>query len=257
KSAAGPGHVEFIGAQKEQHVAVAKHAGDILAALAGNEADIQPADPSRGRVQHRKAVPFRRDGAHGQGKLRSLAQYGLAILTQERTLPYDNERLCCSLKALEELAVAFCQVLQRLRTSAKLLVFVAQVSNLADDADGQRPHTIALADASVENRRLEARIGANNQDRVSLFDAFDRCIEYIAAAPKRRVERRPVLPAVEIRRTERLHQKLEGVHFLDRSEIAGNGANPLRRALVDSLLDGCKGFVPGGGRQLAILADIR
>ena len=56
--------------------------------------------------------------------------------------------------------------------------------------DGRPPHQRALADAGVEDRRLPARIGADQQERVRLFDAGDRGVEQIGRRG-RRAGRRP------------------------------------------------------------------
>ena len=102
------------------------------------------------------------------------------------------------LQLLEEVHAAVRQFLQRLRTGAEMLVVVAQVADLADHADRQVADAPALADARIEHRSLEARIGADNQHRVRLLDAFDGRIEDIARASKRRIKRRAILPAIDI-----------------------------------------------------------
>ena len=51
---------------------------------------------------------------------------------------------------------------------AQVVVVVGQVGLLADDADSQRAGQPALADAGVQHRRFEARIGPDQQDGVGL-----------------------------------------------------------------------------------------
>src|SRR5882672_4667965 len=60
----------------------------------------------------------------------------------------------------------------------------------------------ALADARVEHRRLAARIGAHDQQRVRLLDAGDGGVEQIGRPAPFRVERLALLAAIEILRAE-------------------------------------------------------
>ena len=119
---------------------------------------------------------------------------------------------------------------QRLGAGAEILVRIGQVGPLADQPDREIAHAPALADAGVEHRRFPARIGADDEQRVGLLDAGDGGVEQIARPAPARIERRAVLPAIDVRDAEPRHQVLEREHLLDRGEIAGDGADALRRA---------------------------
>ena len=148
----------------------------ILAALARHEADIEAADAGGSRVEHGEAVPVVADGVDRLRELRRLAEDRRAVGAGDSPLPDDDQRMRRRLQRLEEAAGTVGQRLQRLRAGAELLVVVAQVADLADDADRQLALLPALADAGIEHRGLEARIGADDQHRVGLLDAFDgRC----------------------------------------------------------------------------------
>src|SRR5690606_39322619 len=51
------------------------------------------------------------------------------------------------------------------------------LGRLADDPDRQAGGAPHLADAGVEDGRLEARVGTDQQDRVGLFYSGDRGVE--------------------------------------------------------------------------------
>jgi hypothetical protein len=178
-------------------------------------------------VQHGKAVPFLGDRADIVGELGGERQHGRAVGARQRALADDDERALGVLQERMEADAAFGQPRQRLGPRAQRLVFVAQVGGLADDADRQVGLQPLLADAGVEHRRLEARVGTDDQDRVGILDAFDGRVEDVAGAPIGRVERGAVLSAVDIGGAERGHQAFQRIHLLDRGEVAGDGADPV------------------------------
>ena len=79
----------------------------------------------------------------------------------------------------------------------------------------------------LEHRSLVARIGPDDQQRIGVLDALDRRIEEIGCPAERRIECRAVLPTVDMRRAEIGHQAFQRIHFLNRGEIAGDGADPV------------------------------
>jgi hypothetical protein len=121
---------------------------------------------------------------------------------------------------------------------------------------GRLPHPPALADAGVEHRGFIARVGADDQHRIGLLDAFDGRVEDVAGAAERRIECGAVLAAIGILRAERSHQQLERVDFLDGGEIAGDSADLFGCRLRHRVLDRGEGLGPAGGNQLAVLAHI-
>jgi hypothetical protein len=85
---------------------------------------------------------------------------------------------------------------------------------------------ITLADAGVQYRRFEARIAADQQDRVGLVDAADAGIEDVAAA-RTGLELAAVLAAIDVGRAKRCHQILERDHRFGIALIAGDGGDLL------------------------------
>ena len=208
-------HVEFVRAEQEEHVGVGEHLRGGLAALARNEADVEPANARRCRMKDAKAVPVLTHGIYGLREPGGLAEHRCPVGAGQRPLPHDDQRMARRLQRLEEIALAIGQRLQRLRPGAELLIVVAKVADFADHADRQIALPPALADARIEHGRLEARIGADDQHGVSLFDALDGGVEEVARAAESRIECGAVLPAVDVFGTERPDQLLQRVHFLD------------------------------------------
>ena len=99
---------------------------------------------------------------------------------------------------------------QRLRACAKIVVRICEIGILADQPDRQLAAALvhALENAGIQHRRLVARVGADEQDRVSLVDAGDGRVEQIARAPVRWIECGTVLAAVNIGRAELVGQQL-------------------------------------------------
>src|SRR5262249_19122439 len=127
---------------------------------------------------------------------------------------------------------------------------------LADEADGKIAHAPALADAGVEHRRLPARVAADDQQRVGLVDPGDGGIEEIARPALLGVERRAILPAVEIADAEPGHQVLEREDPLARGETADNGADPLGVGPLELGRDDIEGIPPRRSMELAVRANI-
>ena len=60
---------------------------------------------------------------------------------------------------------------KRVWSGTEMLIVISQVRGFADDADFQIIPQPGLADAGIPDRRFLARIGADQQQRVSLFNA--------------------------------------------------------------------------------------
>ena len=94
------------------------------------------------------------------------------------------------------------EVGERLRTGAEIVVRIGEIGALADHPDGQRCGAPALADARVDERGLDPRIGADHQDGVGALDAGDGAVEEIGGAAEIGVKRRAVLAAIHARDAE-------------------------------------------------------
>ena len=103
---------------------------------------------------------------------------------------------------------------------------VGQIGLWADDAYRRAAPEPTLADPRVEDRRLVARVRADDENRVSLIDAGDGRVEKIGRAAKLGVQFRAVLTAVDIGRAELGEKRLEREHFFDRRQVADDRPDP-------------------------------
>jgi hypothetical protein len=101
----------------------------------------------------------------------------------KRALPDDEHRLFSLGRCV------FDEFLDAVRTGAKVGHRIGQISIFADHADRQIALRPALADPGVQNRCLNARVGADQQDGVCLFNALNGGVEEIARAAIRRMQR--------------------------------------------------------------------
>ncbi len=91
---------------------------------------------------------------------------------------------------------------ERFWSRAQVIVFVGEIGACADDADRRAALEPPLANTRVEDRRLVARVRADDENSVSLVDAGDRRVEEIGRAAKFRMQFRAVLTTVDIGRAE-------------------------------------------------------
>ncbi len=120
----------------------------------------------------------------------------------------------------------------------------------------QPPFSAALADAGVEDRGLEARVGADEHDGIGFLDAGNAGVEEIAGAAALLAQRRAILAAIDVLDAQRGCQLLPGEGFLGADEIAENNAHAFGLCRLHLLGNPAEGLGPGGGAQLAELADI-
>ncbi len=179
-----------------------------------------------------------------------------AVRPRQRAPADDHQRALGFRQHAAELVHARSDIRQRLRPGAEIVVGIGEIRAFADQADREVAHAPALADAGVEHGRLAARIGADDQQGIGLLDPGDRGVEEIARPAPLRIERRAVLPAVEIDDAEPRHQILEREDFLDRRQIADNGADAFGLRRADLGGDGVERLPPRRRIELAILADI-
>ncbi len=135
---------------------------------------------------------------------------------------------------------------------------IGEVGFVADQRDGELPLrlTHTLENARVQNRRLVARVGADEQDRVGLVDAGDRRVEQIAGAPMRGIERGAVLAAVDIGRAQLIGEQLQREHLLGGGEVAGDRAKALAVEPLELTGDCSECLVPACRLKRAVTSDI-
>ncbi len=208
-------------------------------------------------MQNREAVPALVDRADIVGQLRRERQDGEAVLAGERARPDDDERVLRAFELFDEAVTAGRDLGQRLGASAEIFVRIGEIHPLADQGDRRRRHAPALADAHVDERRLEARVRTHDQDRVRILDACDGRVEQIGPAAMGRRHQAAVLAGIDIRHAEALHQALEREQFLDGGEIARDGADALPVGDLHARGDDAESLLPGGGTQASVDAHER
>src|SRR5581483_10156771 len=142
-------------------------------------------------------------------------------------------------------------------TCAEIIVSVSQVGLRADQADREIAGTPALADTGIEHRGFLARNGADDQQRIGSLDAGNGGIEQIACTAPARIERRAVLPAIEIDDAEPAQQILERENLLDRGKVAHQRADALRIGRRKFRSNRLERFAPSRRAQPAAVADVR
>ncbi len=86
---------DFIGAEVEDEVERAglRHRSRIKSARARHEAEIEPADARRRRMQDRKSVPAVAEAAEVLRRLGGEREHRLSVLARERALTDEDEQL--------------------------------------------------------------------------------------------------------------------------------------------------------------------
>ena len=77
------------------------------------------------------------------------------------------------------------------------------------------------------------------------------------ARPTRRIELRPVLPAIDIGRAKLPCEQLQREHLLGRGEIAGDGSEALAVKFAQYLGNRTEGFVPGDSLKPSVAPEVR
>ena len=142
------------------------------AALPRHEAEIERADPRRRAVQHAEAVPAVLDRAEARSPpSRRASSNGRAVGARERAGADDHHRTLGLAQHFGE-ACAGRSCGQRFRCRRR---DNRKLSQVGLRRRSRRSETFAarqrLADARIEHRRLPARIGADQQQRVGRLDA--------------------------------------------------------------------------------------
>src|SRR5690606_3200070 len=158
------------------------------------------------------------------------------------------------LEALAELVRAVRDLGERARAGAELDHGVGEIDLGTDPPRDEAALAPALADARVDQGRLVARVGADQQAEIGLLDPGDGGVEQIAAAGVR-LELRAVLAAVEMRRAGAGHQVLQHDHGLAVDQVADDRGDALARHPGQAIADRGERVAPVGQAQLAVLLD--
>ena len=178
---------DFVGAQQKQCLqsGIAQNAGN---AAICRQPEIEPADPRRRRVQHVPAVPaFAPDvDLFGQRPRRRHHAGGL----QRRHA--DNDRRALGL--CQRIGNYLGQLADQRRIIAQPFDRIGQIKRRADAINFRLAPRCLFAQPHIEQRCLTARIGADEQHDVGVFNPGNARIEQIIAAIGAG-EQRAILPA--------------------------------------------------------------
>ena len=184
---AEPGRVDLVGAQQVDQLDFAalgagEDAFDVAPALARHEAEIERTDPRGRPVQHVEPVPtvFRHAEAFGDGAGGS--DDSRPVGACEGPLAQHDHRLFRRVQDGAESVPAFGDVGQDRGVVAETVVAIGQIDRLPDQADRETAHRVALAEPRIDKRRFPARIGADDEAGIGVFDPRDGGVEQVARA---------------------------------------------------------------------------
>ena len=147
-------------------------------------------------MQQIEPVPIRPQRADIRRELPACREQRRAIGGAQGGGAEDDHRLLGVLQLLGK-ARTHQKRLQRRAAIAQMLHRIGEIRRRPDRANHNPARQLTLADPGIEHRRLAARIGADQEDRIRLFDPGDRAVEAVKIAA-RGVDRGAILAAIEI-----------------------------------------------------------
>ncbi len=198
-------HVDLVGAEVVDHLCPIERR---VEAAVRRAPDVHRANPARRRMQHQQLRGRRLAEGHDG------TEHRLAVRAGQRPLPDDHHR-----RHVLDVVVAVLadQRLERLAPGPEVVIGIGEVHRLADHRNA-RPRGPHLADARVQHRRLDPRVGPDQHDPLRRVDIGNRRRPDIAATVPRR-QLRPVRPALD-RPAEPRHQFLQREGRFGRHQIA-------------------------------------
>ena len=163
----------------------------------------------------------------------------------------DDDRALCRLKGIADMLG---QLAKQAKISAKEFRLIGQVGFWPDGKDLRALFPDGLLDAGVDQRRLTARIGPDEQNDISILNIGNARVE-IHRSQAGGVIGKARLTAFEHGAAQQLHKLARSKHGFAIDLIARNGRDRfsgLRRCISNSL----QRVGPIQGNQLAILAHI-
>src|SRR6185369_3384797 len=259
-----PLHIDLVGPEQIDDVELSggsciEHAFHVEAAIVRNKADVEPAD-ARGRVmQDVEAIPAGLDRAHRHRGFCGKSENRRAILPGECRLSHHEYRPLGAFELLQEGMGSIGDFGERLGPSTEIIVGIGEIGLFADKPDGRARLALAdaLQDPRVEDGRLTARIGADDEEGVGTVDSFDGRVEDIGRAAECRVELSAILTAVDIGRAKPLGKQLQREHLLASGKIAGDCSEPFAVKALQLPGDEAEGLIPACRLKLAVAPDIR
>ena len=140
--------------------------------------------------------------------------------------------------------------LERVGGLAELGDVVSEVGLLADARDGTPPLIDMRRRRDVEERRLDARVGADEEEGVGVLDPDERRVERVPGAQVGREAGARLGGG----RAEHVEQLLRARQRLDRDERAREGADRAAGG-ADAAGGGLERLGPADGRELAVLPE--
>ena len=204
-------------------------------------------------MQDVEAVPALGDDADLLRQRAERVEHRRPIVARQRSAADDDRR---PLGLRQRIHSRLWQFAQRLRTRAEVAVFIGQIGLFADQSDLGLAGQPRLAQAGVQQRRLGARIGADDQHGVGVLDPRQTRVEQ-PALPRTVTQGRTVLAAVGVGRAQGAEQVQRRLHRFRVLQVAGDDADPVGRSRLQLAGHGVQRLVPGRGAQLAVLAHIR
>ena len=165
------GGVELIGTEQPEQVNAAEH--HLVHGLAAGKTEIQCTDAAGRGVQHVEAVPFRGQHARLRRELPTGGQRRSTVRTAQGALPHDDHRLLRIRQRGREGVRSIEQAREVSGGGADLLHRIGEIGDSADRRHREAAGQKTLANARVDQRRFMARVGADDQQRVGLFDPGD------------------------------------------------------------------------------------
>src|SRR5229473_7449519 len=136
--------------------------------------------------------------ADGLGDCPPRPEHPGAVGPRQRARPKDEHRRRRAKQKLGPGMLAGDQRVERRAAVAEHLHREAQIEHRPDRRHPEAALQIALAQPRINERRLPARIAADEETGIGLFDPGDRRVEQVAGAAGA-IELRTVLPAIEAR----------------------------------------------------------
>ncbi len=147
------------------------------------------------------------------GELVRRAQDAGAVRAGERPLPHHDHRVFGIAQNIGPRVVARSQSVQHGTVTAEHLDGKGQVEGRADCGDPETALEMPLAQPRIYERCFPARVGADQQTGIRIFDAGNCRVEQICGAAPR-IELGAVLAAIEARRAEAGEKFLQRKHRL-------------------------------------------
>ena len=176
------GAVYFIGTVKNNRrditrLAAFDYAVAVAPVFAGQKPDIHATNACGGGVQHIKPVPAIRNHAGFFRQREGLRENARAIGARQCALPQNQHRALGFRQHIGKPVLARDKLRQGLRPGPDKLSIIRQIGWLADRGNGEIARQPALANARVQHRGFKARVCADQQQCIGVFNTGNAGVE--------------------------------------------------------------------------------